>query len=197
MSYNTIERLFQLEAELAALKNDPRMQELLAKKEQLVRKVSDLGFSEAEAAALLAPEQASSSAPLVQLTGISRIPGSPVKKRLLQSNLIAVRSEIDHLLERLEKDSAIQQRAHLISATQELGLTMAEGAELLSPGIMSHQPEKKARRVRRDRTWKNPHTGETVKARSTNNKTLRAWSAEHGNAILNDWLINVGEKTQS
>lgn len=195
MSEKSIERLFRLREELEALQSDPAMQELLSKKDALRSTIEELGLTEADAAALLVPESVTNkAAPLVYLAGRRRIPSSPVKKRLLQSNLMAVRTEVDHLLGRLDKDPEIQKRSSLIAAIQNLSISHTDAAELLAPGIMQDAQKgtsSKPQGSRRSRTWRNPHTEETVSAKSTNNKQLKAWVEEHGKGILTSWLTET------
>lgn len=195
MSHNSVERMFALKKELASLEDDPAVQNLISKGASLRETVSDLGLSDREAAEVLAPQSlANPEKPLISLAGRARIPNSAGKKMLMQDDLLAVRGEIDRLLERLEGDPAIQQRIALIEAIEKLGIHQMDAAEFLSPGTFRRistggATQAKTRRGHRVRFWKNPHTGEVVKARATSNGTLRRWAEEHGKTILTDWII--------
>ncbi len=46
-----------------------------------------------------------------------------------------------------------------------------------------------ARKQRPLKVYKNPHTGEVVKCRGSNNKTVRQWKEEYGEAEVSNWII--------
>lgn len=202
MSQNSVERILALKKELASLEDDPAVQNLMSQGVSLRETVSELGLSDREAAEILAPQSlAKPEKPLISLSGRTRIPNSAGKKMLMQDDLLAVRGEIDRLLERLEGDPAIQQRIVLVEAIEKLGIRQMDAAEFLSPGTFRRISEgvatqAKSRRGHRVRFWKNPHTGEVIKARSTSNGTLRRWAVEHGEAILTEWIIPREEAPQ-
>lgn len=194
MTQNSIERLFRLKEEISSLESDPKVKSLLEKGTKLESIVSELDITEQTAAEMLVPQAVSrSSGPIFSLEGKRRIPINVGKKMLMQSNLLSIRSEIDELLAKLERDDEVVKRSLLLEALDELGISYMDAAELLSPGIIQSaskglegaKPNKRATRF-----WKNPHTEEFVKARSTANNKLRQWAYEHGKHILKDWLVD-------
>lgn len=49
-------------------------------------------------------------------------------------------------------------------------------------------PLKRTRKARAVKMYKNPHTGEMVKTKGGNHKTLKAWKAEYGSDVVESWL---------
>ena len=48
-------------------------------------------------------------------------------------------------------------------------------------------PEKATRKPRKLKTYKNPHSGETIQTKGGNHTTLKAWKAEHGAETVEGW----------
>lgn len=195
MSDNRIVRLRELQKELEELEKDPGIQNLMGKNEELQKVVSDLDLTNSEAAEMIMPRSvANPEGPMVELSGRTRMPNSPGKKMLLQDDLKAVRDEVDRLLARLEDDSAVQIRTLLLEEISKMGVSPVDAAEFLAPGTyersMKASAVKQKPSGRRVRTWENPYTGERVEAKATSNKRLRAWVSEHGEDILEQWLVD-------
>lgn len=194
MSESIVEKLFRLERELDSLKKAPETQKILVKKDALLSRLEELELTPQEATEMLLPQAAGpATGPLLELVGRRRIPVSARNKLLLHSNLLDIRNVIEDLLKKLEQNPEVQKRLALMAASQELGLTHETAAELLTPGVLkagiSQDASPASRTKRRARYWKNPHTEEIVKARSTTNGTLKRWANEHGESILENWLI--------
>jgi len=49
------------------------------------------------------------------------------------------------------------------------------------------EPEKATRKPRKLKTYKNPHSGETIQTKGGNHSTLKAWKAEHGAETVEGW----------
>jgi molecular chaperone DnaK (HSP70) len=47
--------------------------------------------------------------------------------------------------------------------------------------------EKATRKPRELKTYKNPHSGETIQTKGGNHTTLKAWKAEHGAETVEGW----------
>lgn len=63
--------------------------------------------------------------------------------------------------------------------------------EILDPPKQDTAPATgsgRQRKPRKEKIYKNPHTGETVATRGGNNKVLKHWKAEHGNDEVESWL---------
>ena len=164
--------------------------------------IDELGLSPNNAAEMLVPQAVTdASQPRIALSGKTRIPISPGKKMLMQNDLLAVRSQVDELLGKLEKDPDIQKRARITETLSDLGISYMDAAELLYPGI--HERASRAQTPatrsgqRQVKYWKNPHSGEVVKARSNANGQLRSWVTEHGEQILKDWRITEEEAPEA
>lgn len=52
---------------------------------------------------------------------------------------------------------------------------------------MAAKPEKATRKPRELKTYKNPHSGETIQTKGGNHTTLKAWKAEHGAETVEGW----------
>jgi hypothetical protein len=46
----------------------------------------------------------------------------------------------------------------------------------------------KKRGERKVKTYVNPHTNESISTKGGNNKTLKAWKAEHGSDVVESWV---------
>ncbi|WP_110685931.1 histone-like nucleoid-structuring protein, MvaT/MvaU family [Salinicola aestuarinus] len=62
--------------------------------------------------------------------------------------------------------------------------------EILDPAPAKEEEKSSgnARRKRKLKVYKNPHTGEVVESRGGNHKVLKHWKAEHGNDEVESWL---------
>ena len=80
----------------------------------------------------------------------------------------------------LEESKEVQEDLAFLKDAQALlekyGKTPLEFAEAFELEVNAPR----VRAERKVRTFKNPKTGETLEAKSTNNKTLRAWAVEAG-----------------
>ena len=56
---------------------------------------------------------------------------------------------------------------------------------------------KKTRKPRKLKTYKNPHTGEILKVRGGNQNTLKAWKKEHGGETVEGWLIDDNKEQKA
>lgn len=50
------------------------------------------------------------------------------------------------------------------------------------------EPEKATRKPRELKTYKNPHSGETIQTKGGNHTVLKAWKAEYGSDTVESWL---------
>lgn len=47
------------------------------------------------------------------------------------------------------------------------------------------------RRKRKLKVYQNPNTGEVIKTRGGNQKTIKAWKDEHGDETVEGWVIEI------
>jgi TolA-binding protein len=81
---------------------------------------------------------------------------------------------------------------------KKYGHTVEETIEILDPegkarGLPPVDSAPKSsggrqRKPRKEKVYKNPHTGEVVATRGGNHKTLKAWKEEHGSEEVDSWL---------
>ena len=75
-------------------------------------------------------------------------------------------------------------KAKLEALINEFGKRPADVIALLDPTTDQRSakaaPAASARRKRRLKIYKNPHTGEVIETRGGNHKGLRSWKDEHG-----------------
>jgi hypothetical protein len=53
------------------------------------------------------------------------------------------------------------------------------------PSVNQGGSTRKARAVK---TYKNPHTGESIQTKGGNHKQLKEWKAEHGSDVVESWV---------
>lgn len=56
--------------------------------------------------------------------------------------------------------------------------------------------QKKTRKPRKLKVFKNPHTGEVVETKGMNHRVLKAWKKEYGNETVDSWLVDDNEPKQ-
>jgi hypothetical protein len=99
------------------------------------------------------------------------------------------------LLDSLKNDPALQKEVEfeeqLRALLGEYGKSLRDIEALLNPTAKrsgNAKPEKKARKARVLKTYKNPLTDEIVETKGGNNTTLKAWKAEFGAEEVDSWL---------
>jgi hypothetical protein len=99
------------------------------------------------------------------------------------------------LLDSLKNDPALQKEVEfeeqLRALLGEYGKSLRDIEALFSPIAKrpSNAPfEKKTRKARTLKTYKNPLTDEVVQTKGGNNSVLKAWKAEFGAEEVNGWL---------
>ena len=105
----------------------------------------------------------------------------------------ALQREISELEEKQRKMQANSKLAREVEFEEEIkaliekyDMTMSEVLQSLSPQDTPALPgARKARKVKR---YKNPHTGEVIETRGGNQKTLKAWKEKHGSDVVEAWV---------
>jgi hypothetical protein len=99
------------------------------------------------------------------------------------------------LLDSLKNDPALQKEVEfeeqLRALLGEYGKSLRDIEALLDPIAKrpaAAQPEKKTRKARALKTYKNPQSGEVVQTKGGNNSVLKAWKAEFGAKEVDSWL---------
>ncbi|MBV2134016.1 DNA binding protein [Pseudomonas sp. MAP12] len=100
-------------------------------------------------------------------------------------------------LESLKHDTELKREMEfedkLKELLQEYGFKLQNIVDILQPqplhiAELDLLAQDSGRRVRKIQIWKNPITGEVLETKSGNNKTLKAWKAEHGEKFVASWL---------
>lgn len=110
------------------------------------------------------------------------------KKQIMQ--------QLSEELEKLETDEALKKELAFEKEIKELleanGKSARDAFEILvaiDPSLRSDDTggTQKTRAQRPLKTYTNPHTGEVVKTRGGNQKTLIAWRSEYGAEAVQSW----------
>jgi len=96
----------------------------------------------------------------------------------LQAELTALKESSE-----LQEDLAFMDEAKAL--LEKFSKTPEEFADMFGLTV----PKVRAKSERKARTFKNPATGETLQAKSTNNKTLRQWAAD-ANVDVSELEVN-------
>lgn len=109
------------------------------------------------------------------------------KKRLME--------KLADELNKLEEDQGLKQElqfeADLKALLEKNGFSAQHAATVLfaiDPTLNPASPSLASKKSTRPiKTYKNPHTGEQVKTRGGNQKTLNAWRTEYGREVVATW----------
>ena len=107
--------------------------------------------------------------------------------------------QLQEELQRLEGDQRLKSelafKAKLEALMNEFGKRPADVIALLDPTTDQRSakaaPAASARRKRRLKIYKNPHTGEVIETRGGNHKGLRSWKDEHGDEAVESWFVRM------
>lgn len=74
----------------------------------------------------------------------------------------------------------------------QYGKSLKDIISIIEPGrrraAVSSKPEKRTRRARQVKVYRNPLTGEIVESKGGNNKLLGAWKAQFGHDEVESWV---------
>ena len=65
------------------------------------------------------------------------------------------------------------------------------GGEMTKTTAKKPKPRISQRAKRKLKIYKNPETGEVVKTRGGNHRTLKAWKVQYKTSNIEDWLVDV------
>ncbi|WP_020405738.1 histone-like nucleoid-structuring protein, MvaT/MvaU family [Hahella ganghwensis] len=109
---------------------------------------------------------------------------------------IEAKSEMESLkkrLEALESDESLKQtlkfQTELEKLMDKFGVSRDDVLKMWGKKSDAKSASDKRRGTRPLKTYKNPKTGETVKTRGGNHKTLNAWREEYGKDAVDSWLV--------
>jgi len=119
----------------------------------------------------------------------------------MEQQLKQLQSELDKLQNDDRLKAELEFKDKLEALMREYGKSAADVIALLDPkpaatSARSAAPSPAgggARRKRKLKIYKNPHTGEVVETRGGNQKTLKAWKDQHGSETVESWLVRVEE----
>ncbi|GEN26875.1 transcriptional regulator MvaT [Halovibrio variabilis] len=102
-------------------------------------------------------------------------------------------------LQRLEGDqrlkSELEFKAKLEALMTEFDKRPSDVIALLDPAADQRSTKVtasgNARRKRRLKIYKNPHTGEVIETRGGNHKGLRSWKDQYGDEAVESWLVRM------
>ncbi|QXG50015.1 histone-like nucleoid-structuring protein, MvaT/MvaU family [Pseudomonas viridiflava] len=117
--------------------------------------------------------------------------------RLLERKLAEQLKELDALKgdEGLKKEIEFETRLRNLLA--DYGFSLKNVMAVLdphaaAPRVKADKPvaERKTRRARVIKVFKNPETGEVVETKGGNHRTLKEWKAKYGADVVESWLAN-------
>lgn len=113
--------------------------------------------------------------------------------RNLEAKLERQRAELERRQTdpELQKDIAFEAQLQALLLVYKMGL--ADVISILEPGFAAGKEggvsmEKRSRRPREVKVYRNPLTGETVESKGGNNKLLGEWKARFGNEEVESWV---------
>lgn len=106
--------------------------------------------------------------------------------------------EIETLMaevEKLEQDPELARQREfndrLMALIAEYKLSNQQALEIVCPNALKHvTPSNKGsqKRAFKDKTYRNPATGEAVTAKSVRHPILKSWIAQYGRETVNGWV---------
>ena len=111
------------------------------------------------------------------------------------NELKSLQEEVDQLASSEELKSELEFKDKLVSLMEEheqSAKNVARMLEELDPSLKTNSKGSNQANSGPKRplvTYKNPHTGEIVKTRGGNQKTLKQWRKEHGADVVNGWRV--------
>jgi hypothetical protein len=114
--------------------------------------------------------------------------------RELEATLAEISARRDALKPEADKAMAIFQQ--ITKTCDDNGISRREMAMELCPELFKGSREqatgdKKTRRARMVKMYKNPHNGEVIETKGGNHKALKAWKQQYGADAVESWLVNA------
>lgn len=118
------------------------------------------------------------------------------------SSLISKYAQKEQLLKQLQEEllkleqndelkKELEFKEQLEMLMKEYDKTSQEVIQIIAPERFFTETETKktTRKPRKLKVYKNPNTGEVIKTRGGNQKTLKAWKEEYGDEVVESWLV--------
>jgi len=115
--------------------------------------------------------------------------------RKLEQQLAAQLAELNAMKNDAGLQSEMEFEGKLRGLLAEYGYSLRDVISLLDPTAakrgksapLAAPAEKRTRKARVLKIYKNPNSGEIVESKGGNNKTLKAWKNEHGAEAVESW----------
>lgn len=111
--------------------------------------------------------------------------------------------EIETLMaevEKLEQDPELARQREfndkLMALIAEYGLSKQQALEIVCPNVlkqMKRSNQSSQKRAFKEKTYRNPATGETLTAKSVRHPILKSWVAQYGRETVNGWVVESAE----
>lgn len=114
--------------------------------------------------------------------------------RKLEQQLAAQLAELETLKNDTGLKKEIEFETKLRDLLGEYGYSLREIVGILDPQAADGrkgypvEAQKKTRRARLVKVYKNPHSGEIVETKGGNNRALKAWKSEYGSEEVESWI---------
>ena len=118
------------------------------------------------------------------------------KFRKLEQQLADQLAELENLKNDDGLKKEIEFETKLRGLLGEYGYSLRDVISLIDPTAakrgksapLAAPAEKRTRRARELKVYKNPHSGEIVETKGGNHKLLKTWKSEHGSDVVESWL---------
>jgi hypothetical protein len=112
--------------------------------------------------------------------------------RQLAKRIAQQTAELDTLLGDRGLKKEIEFETKLQGLLAQYGKSLKDIISIIEPGtepkLEAGRPEKRTRRARQVKVYRNPLTGEIVESKGGNNKVLGAWKAQFGHDKVESWV---------
>jgi|SRR5690554_5417086 len=113
-----------------------------------------------------------------------------------EQQLKQLQDELDKLKNDDRLKTELDFKNHLEDLMREFDKSASDVIKLLDPKPTTAKAASTTttgRAKRKLKIYENPHTGEVVKTRGGNQKTLKAWKDEYGAETVEGWLVRTEE----
>ncbi|MFY0993235.1 MULTISPECIES: histone-like nucleoid-structuring protein, MvaT/MvaU family [Pseudomonas] len=112
--------------------------------------------------------------------------------RKLEQTLAAQLAELEAMKGSSELQKEIEFETKLRNLLAEYDSSLRDVINILDPQASQRQApnavEKKPRRERKVKQYKNPHNGEIIETKGGNHRLLKEWKAEYGSDEVETWV---------
>ncbi len=108
--------------------------------------------------------------------------------RALQQEMAALEQRRQELQNDQEVQTDIEFEQKLSSLIADFGFSTREVLSILNPSLEGEGRVSKSRKPRESKTFKNPHTGDTIVTKGGNHKQLKAWRQQYGDEV-SSWVV--------